>query len=59
MWFTDISEVLAASFIMLKEAVRDSETSVNFHRTKRRNITEDSRLRTRHRENLKSHHILA
>jgi hypothetical protein len=32
-----------------------SETSVNFHQTTRRYSLEDSRLRTRRRENLKSY----
>jgi hypothetical protein len=37
------------------EAVRTSETSVNFNVTKRRYIPEDSKLYTCRRENLKSH----
>jgi len=37
------------------EAVRNSETSVNFNVTTRRYIPEDSKLPTRRRENLKSH----
>jgi hypothetical protein len=37
------------------EAVSIFKTSVNFYRTARRNIPEDSRLHTRCRENLKSH----
>jgi hypothetical protein len=36
------------------EAVRTSETSVNFNVTTRRYIPEDSKLHIRHRENLKS-----
>jgi hypothetical protein len=37
------------------EAVRTSETSVNFIMTTRRYIPEESKLHTRGRENLKSH----
>jgi hypothetical protein len=37
------------------EAVRTSETSVNFNVTTLRYIPEDSKLHTRRRENLKSH----
>jgi hypothetical protein len=36
------------------EAVRTSETSINFNVTTRHYIPEDSKLHTRHRENLKS-----
>jgi hypothetical protein len=39
----------------MTEAASISETSVNFHQTTRRNNPEDSHLRTRRRENLKSH----
>jgi hypothetical protein len=37
------------------EAVRTSETSVNFNVTTQHNIPEDSKLHTRCRENLKCH----
>jgi hypothetical protein len=37
------------------EAVRTSETSVNFNVTTRRYIPEESKLYTRRRKNLKSH----
>jgi hypothetical protein len=37
------------------EAVHTSETSVHFKVTTRRYISEDSKLHTRRRENLKSH----
>jgi hypothetical protein len=37
------------------EAARTSGTSVNIYKTTRRNISEDSYLHTRRRENLKSH----
>jgi len=40
---------------LMMEAVRTSETSVNFNVTTRRYIPEDSKLHTRRRENLKSH----
>jgi hypothetical protein len=40
---------------VMLEAVRTSETSVNFNVTTRHYILEDSKLYTRHRENLKSH----
>jgi hypothetical protein len=39
------------------EAVRTSETSVNFYETTRRNIQEGCHLHTRRRENLKSQNI--
>jgi hypothetical protein len=39
----------------MMEAVRTSETSVNFNVTTRRYIPEDSKLHTRRLENLKSH----
>jgi hypothetical protein len=39
----------------MMEAVSTSETSVNFYQTTRRNILQDSHIRTRRRENLKSH----
>jgi len=59
---TDVSEVRTASIIramiiiaLMMEAVRTSETSVNFNVTTRRYIPEDSKLHTRRRENLKSH----
>jgi hypothetical protein len=58
-WYniTDVSEVLATSIIiaMVMESASTSETSVNFYRTTRRNIPQDSHLHTRRRENLKSH----
>jgi hypothetical protein len=41
---------------LMMEAARTSETSVNFYQTTRRN-PEDSNLRTRRRENLKSHNF--
>jgi hypothetical protein len=41
----------------MMEAVSTSETSVNFYQTTRRNIPEDSHLRTRRRENLISYLI--
>jgi hypothetical protein len=53
--FTDVSQVHTASvFALMMEAVRTSETSVNFNMTTRRFIPEDSKLHTRRRENLKS-----
>jgi hypothetical protein len=39
----------------MMEAASTSETLVNFYQTTRRNNPEDSHLRTRRRENLKSH----
>jgi hypothetical protein len=39
---------------LLMEAASTSETSVHFYQTTRRNISEDSHLHTRRRENLKS-----
>jgi hypothetical protein len=47
---------MAASIIVLMmEAIRNSETSVNFYRTTRRYNSEDSHLRTSPHKNLKSH----
>jgi hypothetical protein len=40
---------------LMMEAVRTSETLVNFYETTRRNIPEDSHHHPRRRENLKSH----
>jgi hypothetical protein len=40
---------------LMMEAVRTSETLVNFNVTTLRNIPEDSKLHTRRHENLKSH----
>jgi hypothetical protein len=48
--------MLAASIIaLMMEAARASEMSENFYQTTRRYSPEDSHLRTRLRENLKSH----
>jgi hypothetical protein len=44
------------SSAMMVEAVRTSETSVNFNVTTLRYIPEDSKLHTRRRKNPKSHH---
>jgi hypothetical protein len=41
---------------LMMEAVYTSETSVNFNVTTIRYIPKDSKLHTRHRENLKSHY---
>jgi hypothetical protein len=40
---------------LMMEAANTSETPVNFYQTIRHNNPEDSHLRTRRRENLKSH----
>jgi hypothetical protein len=40
---------------LMMEAARTSETLVNFYQTTRRYNTEDSRLHTHRRENLKSY----
>jgi hypothetical protein len=55
MWykFTDILEMFTASIIkavtaLMMEAVRNSETSVNFYQTIRRNIPPESHLHTHH-----------
>jgi hypothetical protein len=53
-----VSEVITAAIIrpaLMMEAVRTSETSVNFYETTRGNIPEDSNRHTRRHENLKSH----
>jgi hypothetical protein len=52
---TDVSEVLIAFIALMMEAVRTSETSVNFNVATRLYIPEDSKLHTHRRENLKSH----
>jgi hypothetical protein len=53
---TDVSEVRTSSIIaLLTEAVRTSETSVNFNVTTLRYIPEESKLYTGRRQNLKSH----
>jgi hypothetical protein len=56
---TDVSEVCTASIIIIivimMEAVRTSETSVNVKLTTWHYIPEDFKFHTRHRENLKSH----
>jgi hypothetical protein len=53
---TDVSEVPVASIIVLMmEAASTSETSVSFHQTTHRNITQDSHLDIRLRENLEFH----
>jgi hypothetical protein len=44
-----------AMIALMMEAVRTSETSVNFNVTTRLYIPEDPKLHTRRRENLKSH----
>jgi hypothetical protein len=41
--------------LLMMEAASISERSVNVHQTTRRNNPEDSHIRTRRRENLKSH----
>jgi hypothetical protein len=56
---TDVSEALAVSIIRaMMEAVRTSETSVNFYQSTRRNIPEEIHLHTRRRENLKSRKLV-
>jgi hypothetical protein len=45
----------ASIIARMTEAVRTSETSINFYETTRRNIPEGYHLHTRRRENLKSH----
>jgi hypothetical protein len=51
-----VPEVLTSSLVaLIMEEVSNSETSVNFDKTTRLNIPEDSHLHTRCRENLKSH----
>jgi hypothetical protein len=59
----NVSQVHTASIIraiiiaLMEEAVRTSETSVNFNVTTRHYIPEDSKLYTCHHENLKPHII--
>jgi hypothetical protein len=55
--------VVAASIIwamiaLMMEAASTSETSVNFYQTTRRYNPKDSHLRSRRRENLKSHKLI-
>jgi hypothetical protein len=55
---TDVSEVCTAFIIRaMMEAVRTSETSVNFDVAMRCYVPEESKLHTRHREDLKSHTV--
>jgi hypothetical protein len=53
---TDVSKDEIIALVM--EAVRTSETLVNFNMTTRRYIPEDSKVHTRRRENVKSHNII-
>jgi hypothetical protein len=57
----DVSELYTASIIrtitLMIEAIKTSETYDNFYETISRNITEDSHLRARRRENLKFHYL--
>jgi hypothetical protein len=57
--FTDVSEVLTASIIsaLMMEAVSTTDRPVNIHQITLRNITDDSHILTRRREDLKSHQI--
>jgi hypothetical protein len=41
----------------MMEAANTSETSIHFYQTTRRNISEDSHIHIRRRENLKSHNV--
>jgi hypothetical protein len=54
-----LSTVFHHQGTLMMQALSASETSVNFYETTRRNIPEDSHLRTRCRENLKSHLTLS
>jgi hypothetical protein len=55
--YTDVSEV--QGIVLMMEAAITSETSVNFYKTTRRNMPEDSHLHTLRHENVKSHlHLL-
>jgi hypothetical protein len=56
---TDVSDIVltAGIIVMIMVTVRNSETSVSFYQTARRNIPEGSHLYTCLRENLKSHLI--
>jgi hypothetical protein len=49
---------IAQAIVLVVEAGRTSETSVNFYESTRRNIPEDGHLHTSRRENLKSHIII-
>jgi hypothetical protein len=56
--FTDVSGVRTAPIIRaMMKAAHISETSVNIYLTTQQYSLEDSKLYTRHRENLKSHKI--
>jgi hypothetical protein len=44
---------------LMMDAASTSETSVNFYKTTRHNIPEDSHLHTHRRENLNSHQVNA
>jgi hypothetical protein len=51
-------QLTTSIIILMMEAVRTSETSVNFNVTTLRYIPEDSKLHFRRRESLKSHTLL-
>jgi hypothetical protein len=60
--FTEESEVHSVSIIsvfiaLMMEMVRISESSVSINLTAQCYIPEDSKLHTRHHENLKSQHL--
>jgi hypothetical protein len=42
---------------LIMDTVSTYKTSVRFYQTTRRNVSEDSHLHTRRRENLKSNHV--
>jgi hypothetical protein len=51
---TEVSEVRVASIVLMVEAARTSETSVDIYLTTLQYIPEDSELHIRRRENLQS-----
>jgi hypothetical protein len=56
--FWDVATCSLADIALMKVAVSSSGTSVNTYRTAQYNITEDSHLLSRHRENLKFTEVL-
>jgi uncharacterized membrane protein len=55
---TTIKCVIVQSCLLMMEAVRTSETSVDNHSTRQYNLEDSSEHHTRRRENLKSHKIV-
>jgi hypothetical protein len=53
------ASIIRAMVTLTMEAASTCETPVNFYQTTRNNISEDSHIHARRRENLKSHLCLS